>query len=359
MRLHGYIISLRVMPERLAPWCCVLSAFLLVTGCRGLSSPQAQTATELEGSAEVPYEGFTVQGRHLYGPCEDRVLLRGVNVMVVWLDDDRDGMPAFREIAKTGANSVRIVWTTDVPPKHFEDALTNAVEHGLLPIIELHDATGEWGKLEAMVDYWVRPETVEVLRRHERHLIVNVANEAGDDQVTDDQFKQGYADAVSRMREAGIRTPILIDAAGWGTDADQLLRTAPRLMDRDPKSNLMFSVHWWHADNDKQHITRTLTRAVENGIPLLIGEFAHKKVGCEGQIAYNHLFEEAARLDVGWLAWSWGPGNSDCEGMDMTTDGTVKTLHGWGRKVAVTDSFSIKRTAVRPASLAEQECHSQ
>jgi mannan endo-1,4-beta-mannosidase len=265
-------------------------------------------------------------------------------------------MPAFREISETGANVVRIVWDTTAAPEQLGTAVQNAIEQELIPMIELHNATGEWDLVDEMVDYWVRPGTVEMIRRHEEHLLVNIANEAGDNSVTDEQFKTGYAAALQRMRDAGIRTPIVIDAAGWGRKENQILRTAPWLLEQDPRDNLMFSVHWWHSDNDTQRITDALSSAAEKEIPLLIGEFAHKEVGCKGQIAYEHLIQEAERFDIGWLAWSWGPGNSDCAAMDMTKDGTVETLHGWGREVALTDSFSIKKTAERPAFMRQGQC---
>src|SRR5690606_24248087 len=51
---------------------------------------------------------FYVQGAKLFDRCGEEVVLRGVNKMSVWTD--RQGND-FSEIAKTGANSVRIVWT--------------------------------------------------------------------------------------------------------------------------------------------------------------------------------------------------------------------------------------------------------
>jgi mannan endo-1,4-beta-mannosidase len=334
----------------------VISAGLFFLATFGLVGCGLLSGTSSEEDATEAYDGFTVEGRHLYDPCGERVVLRGVNHMTVWLDDNRDGMPAFREIAKTGANVVRIVWDTTATPEQLEVAVQNAVEQELIPMIELHNATGKWDLVDEMVDYWVRPATVEMIRRHEEHLLVNIANEAGDNSVTDEQFKNGYATALQRMRDAGIRTPIVIDAAGWGRNEDQILRTAPWLLEQDPRDNLLFSVHWWHSDNDKQRITDALSSAVEKEIPLVIGEFAHKEVGCKGQIAYEHLIKEAERFEIGWLAWSWGPGNSDCAEMDMTEDGTVDGLHGWGRDVALTDSFSIRKTAERPRFIQQGQC---
>lgn len=300
---------------------------------------------------------WRVKGRHLYDPCGEKVILRGINKMIYY--NDRDGIPSYAEIAKTGANVVRIFWfaRNDHTPAELDLTLTNAVSAGLLPIIELHDATGNWEGLEALVDYWVRPSTVDVIRKHQSHLIVNIGNEVGTHAVTDDQYKEGYSEAIRRMREAGIRTPLMIDAAGWGRNVEQLLRTAPYLMEQDPESNLLFSWHSWDTgEQQKARVTNAFEQAVAAGIPLVVGEFAHTEVGCRGRFPYEHLLDEAQRLEIGWLAWSWGPGNGDCPEMDMTEDGTFDTLHDWGLEVAVTHPHSIKNTAVRPHSITNGAC---
>lgn len=299
---------------------------------------------------------FRVEGRQLVDRCGEPVVLRGVNKMAVWRDPD--GVPSFAEIARTGANVVRIVWSIETPPAEFYATISNAMAAGLIPMIELHDATGRWDRLQEVVDYWVDASTVAVLQRHEPYLLVNIANEAGTHEVTDEQFVAGYTEAVARMRRAGIRVPLVIDAAGWGRNVEQLLRTAPALQEED--DNLLFSWHAWDTDGDQAaRITENLERAVALEIPLLVGEFAHAQVGCKGAIPYRHLMAEAERLGIGWLAWSWGPGNSDCPAMDMTRDGRFETLHGWGEEVALSDPNSIRNTSVRPYSVEHGTCREE
>ena len=53
--------------------------------------------------------GFFVQDRYLYSKDNEKVILRGVNHMFIWTDREGKTIP---EIAKTGANCVRIVWNT-------------------------------------------------------------------------------------------------------------------------------------------------------------------------------------------------------------------------------------------------------
>ena len=57
---------------------------------------------------------------------------------------------------------------------------------------------------------------------------------------------------------------------------------------------------------------------------------------------------ECERLNIGWLAWSWGPGNFDSPEMDMTVHGSYNTLIGWGKEVAVDSPLGIQNTSVIP-----------
>ncbi|MBZ0290879.1 MAG: hypothetical protein K8I30_24855, partial [Anaerolineae bacterium] len=78
-------------------------------------------------------------------------------------------------------------------------------------------------------------------------------------------------------------------------------------------------------------------------------------VGCVGEIPYRTIIEQGYKLEIGYFAWEWGPGNRDCASLDMTEDGTFATLHAWGLEVAVTDPYSIQKRAVRPASILNAE----
>jgi mannan endo-1,4-beta-mannosidase len=354
MRMFDPLVRPGTSPPRfpaaagLALFATAVAIVMLGSGCRATVAGPAEVA----GAPEPP--GFRVDGRRLLDRCGEEVVLRGINRMTVVMD--RDGIPSFPQIARTGANTVRIMWMTWRPAAEAAPAVANAVRSGTIPILELHDATGRWERLPEVVDFWLQPQMLEIIRRHEHEMIVNIANEAGDHGVTDEQFFDGYRTAIRRMRGAGIRTPLMIDAAGWGRNEEQLLRVAPRLLREDPERNLIFSWHPWDPGEQEARITRAMERSVEMDLPFVIGEFSHTTVRCAGAVPFRHIMAEAQRLRIGWLAWSWGPGNADCASMDMTTDSTFETLHGWGLEVAVTDPNSIRNTSVRPHSLVHGVC---
>lgn len=317
----------------------IVGGFLLL---RGSPSAQAQAGQ---------YPGFRVEGRHLYDRFGNKVVLYGVNKMIIYTD--RDGIPAFPEIAKTGANVVRIVWLTEGSAEELDIAITNAVNHQLIPMVDCHDSTGEWENLQVCVDYWVRPDVLAVLKKHEAYLLVNIANEAGNSIVPDNEYRAGYALAIWRMRGAGIHVPLIIDSSGWGQDINGLQKNGPYLIEADPDHNLMFSIHmWWpsawRGSQVAQLVIDEIQETVELDLPLIVGEFAHKGPGCSCCIPYQTIIEQCALNEIGYLPWSWGPGNSDCAEMDMTEDGTFDTLRGWGLEVAVTSTYSIRNLAVRP-----------
>jgi mannan endo-1,4-beta-mannosidase len=308
--------------------------------------------------ADADAGGFHVLGRHLYDRCGERVVLRGVNKMIIWTDID--GVPSCAEIARTGANAVRMVWLTDGSAAELDEAIGNCVAAGLIPMVELHDGIGDWSVLPALVDYWTRPDILDVIDRHHRYLLINIGNEVGDATVTAAMFRTGYETAVQRMRAAGIHVPLVIDGTDWGKNIDVLQAEGPALIAADPDHNLMFSIHmWWPRlwGYTAQTVIDELAESAAMDLPLIVGEFGNRwDRSVFGAIPYLTILEQTHLQGVGMFPWEWGPGNNPQTWLDMTVDGTYDTLFGWGLEVAVSDEFSIANTAVRPASVVTGHC---
>jgi mannan endo-1,4-beta-mannosidase len=321
----------------------ILSGLLLFC----LASLKAQT-----------YPGYQVKGRFLYDRCGEKVILRGVNEMFRY-SSDIHGTITLPEIAKTGANVARLMWLPDGASSDLEKLIANCISNQLIPMPELHGATGKWTELTKQVDYWVRQDVVDVIKKYEKNLLVNIANEAGDGTVTDSQFRTEYKNAITRMRNAGIRTPLIIDASTWGQDENKIFNNAKWLISQDPQKNLIFSVHmYWTGTGADTRIINTIKKTVTDTIPFIVGEFAGPYiVNCGKEVPYKTIMKECQNNQVGWLAWSWGlVKNSDCNLMDMSGGGKFSTLNNWGLEAATTDPNSIKNTAKRPYSMISGTC---
>jgi len=310
---------------------------------------------------QCPNPTMKVYGRFLYDACGEKVILRGVNEMFIWSDNDKVGEKTFPEIRKTGANVVRIVWTVEGSADQLDSVITNCIKSQMIPMPELHDATGNLDKVAEVVDYWVSPEVVRVINKHQKYLLLNIANEAGVFDVQEEEFMNTYIDAINRIREANIHVPLIIDPSDWGKNIDMVQATGAYLTSQDPDKNLLFSTHIWWADEDgsTNKIISELQESVDIQLPLIIGEFAPMAGGCRKYIDYHTILRECNKHEIGWLAWSWGQAkNGDCSDMDMTVDGTfgnwtnAENFGYWGKEVCITDSFSIKNTAVTPYSIS-------
>lgn len=317
---------------------------------------------------------FYVQGGTLYDRCGEKVILRGVNKMSIWDENDPNGNSYFPEIRKTGANCVRMAWTTEGSPAHLDRLIQNCINNKMIPIVELHDATGDWSRLPLLAQYWKRPDVVQVLLRHSPYIIINIGNEVGDHSITPQQFMDGYRPIINQFRQSGISVPLMIDAPGFGKELDVLNATASQLLNGDPAHNLLFSAHLYypkHGGATSVFIKSKLQEAAAFGYPLVIGEFSKygawmdgvdTQCGAQNEVEYQAILEACQQLELGWMAWSWGPGNAFggdplCTAMDMTTDGTFAGLQdGWAKEVALSSPYSIRNTAVTPASILNGSC---
>jgi len=330
---------------------------------------------------------FTVQGTYLTDPRGDTVVLKGVNKMSVFDEHDVYGKSYFPEIAKTGSNSVRIVWQSTYsngkPSRitHLDSVIANCIAARMIPMVEVHDATCNWAALNGVVNYWLRADMLALVKKYEHAMLVNIANEAGGDDVTPTMFVAGYKDAIARLRSAGVRTTLVIDAPACGKNLEVVVASAAALVAHDPQHNVLFSVHpYWSKADIAAHGTPSfihdqLQAAADAKVPLILGELcgfggwpanneATATCGPGGAVDYQTLVVEASKHNMGWYVWEWGPGNGFydynppvlCPSMDMTTDGTYQSIQaikqndavrGWIRDVVLDNPLSISKTSVK------------
>jgi mannan endo-1,4-beta-mannosidase len=374
----------RKKPLHLLRHACILAVLLTVAGC----GSDDDTGNGGDNNDD-PKATFYVDGTTLKDPCGDAVILRGVNKMSVFDEADPNGDTYLPEIAKSNSNCVRIVWQATYSNgqaariAQLETLIQKCMALKMIPMVEMHDATCNLGGLSAVVDYWTQAEMVTLVQKYEHALLVNIANEAGDYAVTTAPFVAAYKTAITRLRDAGIRTPLFIDAPDCGKNLEVLIPAAATLQAHDPDHNLMFSVHTYWSKLAVSNVQPTfikdqLDAAAAANVPLIIGELCafggwvgndspdYAACGDEGAVDYKTVLQEASRHNMGYLVWEWGPGNGYynydppvlCPGMDMTTNGTYQSIvniavgdatKGWIRDVVIDHANGLRKSANKTA----------
>lgn len=311
--------------------------------------------------------GLYVNGRYLYDKCGSRIVLRGFNAMILYWD--RPGTITYPEISKTGANCCRIFWgnANAGTAQELDQTVTNCWTSHLIPIPSIWDATGDWSKLTQCVDWWCSAAISAVVKKHEEHMIVNIANEAGDGAQSDADFRTAYTTAVTRLRAAGIHTPILIDASGWGRKESYIINSGRYLLDQDPDRNLLFAWHPYDPiswNGTQARIKAAIDSMVARNICCIVGEFAECENGstattcAAGPCEWRYIMKYAHTHDIGWMPWVWWCCTDPHDAHTISSD----KLYGhwanapWGEAVAISDTYSVKNTAQRTVFIDSGAC---
>ncbi len=341
-----------------------------------------------ESGGNAATSKLQVQDKYLKDACGETIVLKGVNTMSPFVTN-----PAaqFAEIAKTGANSVRIQIEPNTPITQVKEWIDACMAAQMIPILAPQRWTGtsngnpDWygyGKTHAAVfneiaAFWTASSLKTLLLKYQDQIIVNLANEpdgswaVGSDGDYPDATTQAAADrlslfnanklAITSLRNAGYTCPIMIDGPDNAHDVKFHTLYADELQQHDPKHNLIFSVHaYWptssactNSVSDIQISQRMADLGALNQ-PVVLGELAAKNVCNNGNtenIHYNLILQRLVQYNLGYHAWWWGGNAAANNALSMTTDGTFDGLTGDGFIIAVSHDYSIKKTAIKPYSL--------
>lgn len=296
--------------------------------------------------------GFFVSDGRLFDRLGGDFVMRGINHPVAWFQGD--ALDWMDEIATTGANSVRLVWETDRGSTAIIRAsIERAIELGMVPMIELHDITGSQNVDDParMAQYYV-DEMRDILLEFEPYLLVNIANEWGSFRTSDDTWVQAYRQAIAVLRDAGINHTLVIDANDYGQRGSTIVTRGAGLLEDDPQHNILFSTHMYQSYENRQTILDVVRGAQNARLPLIVGEFGFQHGNRNGQpipVPYEVMLDEAARVGMGYLAWSWTGNSQDVGYLDMTEDGSASQLTGWGEDII--NGLNGIRSTSQPASI--------
>lgn len=275
--------------------------------------------------------GFYIDGTTLYDANGNPFVMRGINHAYTWYKgQEAVAIPA---IAKTGANTVRIVlsdgqqWTKD-SLSTLQSLITLCEQNKLVAIVEVHDGTGSDSAavLDNIGNYWI--EMKSALIGKEKTVILNIANEwYGTWNGAD--WAKGYTSVIPKLRNAGIKNTLMVDGAGWGQYPQSIFDYGTQVFNSDPLKNTMFSIHMYeYAGANASTVKSNIDNVLNKNLALVIGEFGIKHTN--GDVDEATIMSYSQQKGVGYLGWSWKGNGSGLEYLDMANDwaGTSLTEQG-------------------------------
>lgn len=290
------------------------------------------TATLLLATLSA-YAGFSVSGTQLLDAHGNPFVMRGVNLPHAWYTEETS--QALAHISNRGANTVRVVLANGVlwsrtPASQIQDIISQAKDQNLIVVLEVHDTTG-YGEqhaatLDQAVDYWI--SISDALMGEEAYVIINIGNEPHGNGHAASTWVNDWSTAIQRMRNAGFTHTLMVDAANWGQDWEQImLNNAQTVFNSDPLDNTIFSVHMYEVYPNDNAVNSYMSAFHSMGLHLLVGEFAADHFG--SYVDAGAILARAEQYGFGYLGWSWSGNGSGLESLDIVTNFS-NNLSPWG-----------------------------
>ncbi len=292
--------------------------------------------------------GFSTKNTKLIDANGKEFLIRGMNNPHAWFGEK--AFVALDDIKAVGCNSVRIVWNTRGKDADLERIIKRCIELEMIPMIELHDVTGNTSgdRLADMALWYAEPTRAGMLQKYERFLLLNIANEWGSHWTRAKHWKSSYIRCIDIMRQAGYSTTLVIDASGWGQNIDPIVECGQEVIAADPLHNILFSVHMYGSWNKPEKIREKLNLCHQKNLPLIVGEFGYNydegsnNLRCKAD--HTVILEVCNQLGYGYMPWSWTGNNKENQWLDLVEPNDWKTLTWWGKQV-ISGKGGITETA--------------
>lgn len=314
---------------------CLLVLAFALSGCASLWS---QATGPLTRHNHAPI--MTARDGAITTAGGSAFVARGVNLQ--YGDSPRDALPAVAAIAGTGANIIRLELRRNTTAWQLRRALDAAVARKVTVMAFYWESDitchSDSAVLERDVrDLWLGQwKGVLSEAKYQPYLMLNIANEWGSAKGEFADYLATYAHLIGQFRAAGLRAPIVIDAAECGQDTGSFLDgRAQRLIDADPLKNVIVSVHAYNRPwNSPGAIDGNIAALKATGAPFLVGEFGDRELVEDGN-AVDHLYlmKQAAATGTGWIAWSWKGNGETTRVLDMSAAYGVAELTRRGQDV--------------------------
>ena len=156
----------------------VTASTLLFTACTPTNiTPVGTTAGSTTPAAVSAATTIIIKGKHIVTTCGDTIILKGVNYAPYgWGWNNSENF--FPEIAKSGANSVRLVWyKTNSGPAYsnmalLDSAIGRCIRYKMIPILELHDETcnNNGTSMVATANWYTQTAVKNILVKYQKSI---------------------------------------------------------------------------------------------------------------------------------------------------------------------------------------------
>jgi len=297
------------------------------------------------------FAGWTVNGTQVLDPNGNKFVFRGVNHAHAWYADRLT--QSLKDIAATGANSVRVVLSNGTQWTRNSGAdVTNVINqckaNKLVCVLEVHDSTG-YGESAAAThisratEYWLSSDIKAAITGQEDYVIVNIANEPFGNSTSAATYTADHITAIRALRAGGLTHMLMIDAANWGQDWQNAMRdNAPTILAADASKNIVFSVHMYEVYNNATIVQSYLNSFQTRGLAIVVGEFGAEHSG--SNVAEEAILQYAQDMGIGYLGWSWSGNGSCCVQLDIVNNWNAASLSTWGSYL-INSTNGIKATS--------------
>jgi mannan endo-1,4-beta-mannosidase len=312
-----------------------------------------KTALALVTSAMIApaFAGWTVSGTQVLDPNGNAFVFRGVNHAHTWFSDRLN--QSLKDIAATGANSVRVVlsngtqWTRN-NGADVANVISQCKANKLVCVLEVHDSTG-YGESAAAThisratEYWLSSDIKAAITGQEDYVIVNIANEPFGNSTSAATYTADHITAIRALRSGGLTHMLMVDAANWGQDWQNAMRdNAPSILAADSLKNTLFSVHMYEVYNNASIVQSYLSSFQTRGLAIIVGEFGAEHNG--SNVAEEAILQYAQDMRIGYLGWSWSGNGSCCVPLDIVNNWNAGSLSTWGNFL-INSTNGIKATS--------------
>ncbi|GEM48483.1 cellulase family glycosylhydrolase [Deinococcus cellulosilyticus] len=303
-----------------------------------LLSACSKVAPEAPSPHKNAASGFYISNGKLVDANGVPFIFQGINHPHAWYNSTTStAIPAIRG---KKANSIRIVLSSGCRGWHKSNAtevknlIQQARNNNMIAVVEVHDTTG-YGEdssactLDNAANYWL--EVKDALVGNEAYAIVNIGNEPwGNNNVSG--WSPAIKSAIQKLRGAGIKNTLMVDAPNWGQDWTGTMRSeALSIFNSDTDRNVIFSVHMYEVYNTAQKVNDYIDAFSNAKLPLVVGEFANTHKGAYVDAA-TIMASSKSKVN-GYMGWSWSGNGSGLEALDMVNSFNASSPTSWGNLI--------------------------